>query len=167
MKISIIVPIYNVQKQLKRCIDSLLKQEDEKLNVQIILVNDGATDDSGKIAKAYYKKYNDKIIYLEKENGGLSDARNYGLKFIDSDSNYIAFVDSDDYISDKMYLKLLPYMEKEYDMVKIKVNQPTILGFGQENLLLFTQQQKKKWCLCQCQTPLNYLGKILKWKNIL
>ena len=122
MKISIIVPIYNVQKQLKKCIDSLLKQEDEKLNVQIILVNDGATDDSGKIAKTYYKKYNDKIIYLEKENGGLSDARNYGLKFIDSDSNYIAFVDSDDYISDKMYLKLLPYMEKEYDMVKIKVS---------------------------------------------
>ena len=122
MKISIIVPIYNVQKQLEKCIDSLLKQEDEKLKVQIILVNDGSTDNSGQIAKDYCKKYNNKIICLEKENGGLSDARNYGLRFLDSDSNYIAFVDSDDYISDKMYLKLLPYMEKKYDMIKIKIS---------------------------------------------
>ena len=70
MKISIIVPIYNVQKQLKRCIDSLLKQEDEKLNVQIILVNDGATDDSGKLPKRITKNIMTKSFILKKKMVG-------------------------------------------------------------------------------------------------
>lgn len=79
MKISIIVPIYNVEKQISRCIESLLEQESEKLQIEIILVNDGTKDNSGEIAKEYAKKNMDKIIYLEKENGGLSDARNFGI----------------------------------------------------------------------------------------
>ena len=95
IKISIIVPIYNVEKQLERCIESLLKQENKDLQTEIVLVNDGSTDDSGKIAKEYALKYKDKIIYLEKENGGLSDARNYGMNY--ATGQYIAFVDSDDY----------------------------------------------------------------------
>ena len=121
MKISIIVPIYNVQNQLSNCIESLLNQSCPKLDIQIILVNDGSTDNSGNIAKEYKDKYRDKIIYLEKENGGLSDARNYGLKFVDKDSDYISFVDSDDYISNNLYEKLLQYMNEKYDMIKIKV----------------------------------------------
>ena len=121
MKISIIVPIYNVQNQLSKCIESLLNQTSPKLDIQIILVNDGSTDNSSNIAKEYKDKYSDKIIYLEKENGGLSDARNYGLEFIDKDSDYISFVDSDDYISNNMYEKLLSYMNEKYDMIKIKV----------------------------------------------
>lgn len=73
----------------------------------------------GNIAKAYATKYPKQTIYLEKKNGGLSDARNYGLRYASGD--YITFVDSDDYVSDKLYEKLLPYMKENYDMVKIKI----------------------------------------------
>ncbi len=120
IKISIIVPIYNVEKQLERCIKSLLTQEDKDLQTEIILVNDGSTDDSGKIAKEYALKYKDKIIYLEKENGGLSDARNYGMSY--ATGQYIAFVDSDDYISEELYPKLVKYMIDDYDLIKIKIS---------------------------------------------
>lgn len=120
IKISIIVPIYNVEKQLERCIKSLLTQEDKDLQTEIILVNDGSTDDSGKIAKEYALKYKDKIIYLEKENGGLSDARNYGMNY--ATGQYIAFVDSDDYISEELYPKLVKYMMDDYDLIKIKIS---------------------------------------------
>ena len=75
-KVSVIVPIYNVEKYLEKCLDSLVNQTLK--DIEIILVNDGSTDNSGQIAKKYANKYKDKIIYLEKENGGLSDARNYG-----------------------------------------------------------------------------------------
>ena len=66
IKISIIVPIYNVEKQLERCIKSLLTQEDKDLQTEIILVNDGSTDDSGKIAKEYALKYKDYIFRKRK-----------------------------------------------------------------------------------------------------
>lgn len=119
VKVSVIVPIYNVEKQLERCILSLIEQKTEEISLQIILVNDGSTDNSGKIAKEYAEKYKDIIVYLEKENGGLSDARNFGVKYADGD--YISFVDSDDYIDKELYCKLLPYMQKKYDMVKISI----------------------------------------------
>ena len=119
MKISIIVPIYNVEKQLRRCIDSLLKQDSNELQTEIILVNDGSTDNSGNIAKEYASKYQDEIMYLEKENSGLSDARNYGMKY--ATGEYIAFVDSDDYVDEQLYVKLLKYMKDQYDLIKIRI----------------------------------------------
>ena len=117
VKISVIVPIYNVEKQLNRCIESLLKQKIQQ--IQIILVNDGSTDNSGKIAQEYAKKFPDKILYLEKENGGLSDARNYGIAH--ATGEYLTFVDSDDYISDNLYEDLEKYLEQDYDMIKFKI----------------------------------------------
>lgn len=126
MKISVIVPIYNVEKQLEKCINSLIEQELDGIKLQIILVNDGSKDNSGKIAKKYEIKYPEKILYLEKENGGLSDARNFGVKYANGD--YISFVDSDDYISDNLYIKLLPYMKEKYDMIKIKIDKVTENG---------------------------------------
>ena len=106
-KVSVVVPIYNVEKYLNRCLDSLVNQSLQ--DIQIILVNDGSTDESGKIAKKYQKENPEKVIYLEKENGGLSDARNYGMNY--ADGEYIAFLDSDDYIEkdayEKMYNKAL------------------------------------------------------------
>ena len=98
-KVSVIVPIYNVEKYLEKCINSLLSQTLE--DIQIILVNDGSKDNSGTIAKKYAKKNKDKVIYVEKENGGLSDARNYGLKYATGD--FVAFLDSDDYIEKNAY----------------------------------------------------------------
>ena len=98
-KVSVIVPIYNVEKYLEKCINSLLSQTLE--DIQIILVNDGSKDNSGNIAREYEKNNKNRIIYVEKENGGLSDARNYGLKYATSD--FIAFLDSDDYIEKNAY----------------------------------------------------------------
>ena len=98
-KVSVIVPIYNVEKYLEKCINSLLSQTLE--DIQIILVNDGSKDNSGNIAKEYEKNNKDRVIYVEKENGGLSDARNYGLKYANGD--FIAFLDSDDYIEKNAY----------------------------------------------------------------
>jgi len=98
-KVSVIVPIYNVEKYLEKCINSLLSQTLE--DIQIILVNDGSKDNSGTIAKKYAERNKDKVIYVEKENGGLSDARNYGLKYATGD--FVAFLDSDDYIEKNAY----------------------------------------------------------------
>lgn len=93
MKISIIVPIYNVEKYLERCILSIIKQTYQ--NIEIILVNDGSTDSSIEICKKY-SKLDPRILLIDKENGGLSDARNVGLQVAKGD--YVLFVDSDDYI---------------------------------------------------------------------
>ena len=101
-KVSVIVPIYNVEKYLEKCINSLLSQTLD--DIQIILVNDGSKDNSGNIAKEYEKNNKNRIIYVEKENGGLSDARNYGLKYATGD--FIAFLDSDDYIEKNAYEKM-------------------------------------------------------------
>lgn len=98
-KVSVVVPIYNVEEYLERCIESLVKQTLE--DIEIILVNDGSRDKSGTIAQEFQKKYPDKIKYVEKENGGLSDARNYGMKY--ATGEYIAFLDSDDYIEKNAY----------------------------------------------------------------
>ena len=98
-KVSVIVPIYNVEKYLEKCINSLLSQTLE--DIQIILVNDGSKDNSGNIAKEYEKNNKDRVTYVEKENGGLSDARNYGLKYATGD--FVAFLDSDDYIEKNAY----------------------------------------------------------------
>ena len=94
MLISIIVPVYNVENYLKECIDSILRQEFR--DYEIILVDDGSKDDSGKICDEYGKKYSF-ISVIHKKNGGLSDARNFGLKI--AKGEYILFIDSDDYIA--------------------------------------------------------------------
>lgn len=101
-KVSVIVPVYNVEKYIDKCLESLVNQTLK--DIEIIIVNDGSTDNSIKIIEEYKEKYKNKIIYLEKENGGLSDARNYGIPY--AKGEYIAFLDSDDYVDKKMYEKL-------------------------------------------------------------
>lgn len=96
--ISIVVPIYKVEKYLNRCIDSILNQTIN--NFELILVNDGSTDGCGKICDEYSRKDN-RIKVIHKENGGLSDARNTGIKA--AKGKYIGFIDSDDYIEADMY----------------------------------------------------------------
>ena len=114
-KVSVIVPIYNVEKYMDKCIESLINQTIQE--IEIILVNDGSTDNSGKIARKYQKQYPDKIIYLEKENGGLSDARNFGIPH--ASGEYIAFLDSDDYVELNTYEKMYEIAKEENsDMVE-------------------------------------------------
>ena len=100
--LSIIVPIYNVEQYLDRCIQSILNQTYQ--NLEIILGDDGATDCSGAIADSYAAK-DKRIKVFHKENGGLSDARNYGLEHVTGD--YILFIDSDDFIVNIMCERLI------------------------------------------------------------
>ena len=97
-KISIIVPVYNVVKWLRECMNSLINQSFKK--IEIICIDDGSTDDSGKILDEYAQKDN-RIKVIHKENGGVSSARNAGLDI--ATGEYIAFVDPDDYVHPKTY----------------------------------------------------------------
>lgn len=105
--ISVIVPIYNVEEYLAECLDSIVCQT--KQDFEVIMVDDGSTDSSGEIAKAYAEKYPN-FHYLYKENNGLGCARNYGVAH--SDSKYIIFMDSDDKISEDLYEKMFNAAEK-------------------------------------------------------
>ena len=100
-KISVIVPTYNIQPYVDRCVKSLLAQT--YANIEIILVDDGSTDQSGAICD-YYKEKDDRVVVLHKKNGGLSDARNAGLNY--ANGTWIAFVDGDDYVAEN-YLQRL------------------------------------------------------------
>lgn len=100
-KISIIVPVYNAEKYLARCIDSILNQT--FTDYEVLLVNDGSTDDSLLVCKSYVEK-DSRIKLIDKENGGLSSARNVGLK--QASGEYIGFVDNDDWISENFYERL-------------------------------------------------------------
>lgn len=100
--ISIIIPVYNVEQYVTKCVESVINQTYK--NIQIILIDDGSTDNSGKICDDFKLKDN-RIEVIHKKNGGLSDARNAGLKIVKGD--YIGFVDSDDYIAADMYETML------------------------------------------------------------
>lgn len=115
-KVSIIVPVYNVEKYLNRCIDSIIKQTFE--NIEIILVDDGSTDNSSKICDEYALK-DHRIKVIHKANGGLSEARNYGIDVATGD--YLLFVDSDDYIDVNLIKNLEQYMDNQLDVIKFKI----------------------------------------------
>ena len=106
--ISIIVPVYKVEKYLPECIESILKQTYS--NLEIILVDDGSPDNSGKICDEYAEK-DSRIKVIHKENGGVSSARNLGIE--KSTGQYIAFIDADDYISNSYCEKILEKLKQE------------------------------------------------------
>lgn len=105
--ISIVVPIYNVEKYIDKCIESLINQTYK--NIEIILVDDGSKDNCGNIIENFAKK-DRRIKIIHKENGGLSDARNYGIDI--AKGEYICFVDSDDYVKKDMCECMLKLSEK-------------------------------------------------------
>ncbi|KFF14637.1 glycosyl transferase family 2 [Chryseobacterium soli] len=107
-KISIIVPVYNVENYLAKCLDSLVGQSHQ--HIEIVVVNDGSKDQSEQIIQQYAQKYPEKIKAFSKINGGLSDARNFGLDRATGD--YIGFVDSDDYVTETMFEEMLQLAEK-------------------------------------------------------
>lgn len=118
-KISIIVPVYNTGKYIKKCLNSIVANQTMK-NLEIIIVNDGSTDNSEEIIKKWIEEQetNTEIKYFKKENGGLSDARNYGVGKATGD--YISFIDSDDYIENNIYKNLEKYMNEDIDLIKFK-----------------------------------------------
>ena len=118
-KLSIIVPIYNVEQYLRKCVDSLLNQDIPSSEYEIILVDDGSTDGSGAICDDYvhrlengdWKLENVQIRVIHRENGGLSAARNSGLEV--AQGEYIMFVDSDDYIEPNVLGGLIAQIERD------------------------------------------------------
>lgn len=118
-KVSIVVPVYNAEKYLSRCVESLLNQTHR--NMEILLVDDGSTDRSGEMCGEFAAKYPE-ILVFHKENGGSSSARNLGIR--NATGDYVGFCDSDDYVERDMYENLLQavYEHEDADIVQIQTN---------------------------------------------
>ncbi len=114
IKLTIIVPVYNVEKYIEKCVDSILAQKLK--NYEIILINDGSTDNSGNICERYARKYKN-IKTIHQINKGLSGARNAGIK--KAKGEYLMFIDSDDFINDKISLNEIIDKAKE-DVIQFK-----------------------------------------------
>lgn len=108
-KISFIIPVYNAENFIERCLTNLLKYEGE--DVEFIIINDGSTDSSDKIIEKYAKK-DDRIIYINKENTGVSNSRNIGIK--KASGEYIIFIDIDDYLEENSINKLIDLLNTNY-----------------------------------------------------
>ena len=109
MKLSIIVPVYNVEKYVEKCLNSLCNLETEN---EIIIVNDGSTDSSLKIVEEFKKNHdNENIVIISQENKGLSEARNTGLR--KAKGEYVSFIDSDDFVDKKLYEMMIKKVIKD------------------------------------------------------
>ena len=116
LDLSIIVPVYNMEKYLHKCIDSLINQKAVEYTYEIICINDGSTDSSLNILKEYKKKNNELIKIINIENGGVSNARNVGMK--NSLGKLITFVDSDDWVDDNLVkLSVENMKDKNVDLI--------------------------------------------------
>ncbi len=134
--ISVIVPAYNVKPYLERCINSIINQTYQEL--EIILVDDGSTDDTGVLCDAIAER-DKRIVVLHKENGGLSDARNAGLEV--AAGEFISFIDADDYIELDMYEQMIEEMEDE-TVSLVAVGFIVTNADGKENVLAAEQKRK-------------------------
>lgn len=142
-QVSVIIPIYNVEEYLSECIESVIKQSLFN-KTKILLINDGSPDNSDQIAKGYAEKY-DNIYYYEKVNGGLSSARNYGMKYVDTE--FVMFLDSDDMLEKDAIKHLLDMITKDSelelvigDLVMFPVKTPKYqwkFSFGQGDFIVY------------------------------
>lgn len=118
MKLSVIIPVYKAESTIRRCLDSLLNQPHK--DIEIIVINDGSPDTSGEICKEYAEKHPE-VIYIEKENGGVSTARNMGLDIACGD--YVVFVDSDDWVYDNYFTTIENVLKEDnWDLVQYSQN---------------------------------------------
>ena len=116
-KLSVIIPVYNAEKTLKKCIESVLRQKNDE--IEIVIINDGSKDSSDEIIQQY-KENNPKMIsYYKKKNTGIADTRNYGIK--KAKGKYIMFLDADDYLDLHLYGRINRYIEKDIDLIKFKL----------------------------------------------
>lgn len=159
-KISIIIPVYNTENYLEKCISSVINQS--YTNLEILLVDDGSTDGSGIICDKYAKK-DQRVKVFHKKNGGASTARNLGLRY--AKGEFIGFVDSDDYIDFDMYEILLKEMDEDVDMVSCgtmlefpsRVEQKKYITNLVRNCKKYTKEEgieqlllDKAFCFSQC-----------------
>lgn len=152
--ISVIVPVYNVEKLLPRCVDSILAQT--YYNLEIILVDDGTKDRGGMICDEYAAK-DSRIRVIHKENGGLSSARNAGMDI--AQGEYIAFVDSDDWIEPKMYEHMLSLAQK-YDVKLVCAGRYDVSEkTGQKTVGLCPKKE-------ECISAEELVGRIFLWDGL-
>lgn len=139
-KISVIVPAYNAEKTIGKCLETLVNQTHQ--NMEIITIDDGSKDNTLKIMKEYQKKYPEKVIIISRENKGIGYTRNEGIK--KATGKYIGFIDSDDYVELEMYEHLLKHMKKTksdivvcdyYQFDAKKRVERTVANFETTNLL--------------------------------
>ena len=138
IRYSVIIPVYNAEKTIERCLKSLTDQN--RQDVEIIVVNDGSNDDTASVIKRYADK-NSSIIYVSQENSGVSVARNKGIDY--ASGIYITFVDSDDYVTED-YFRELDNMENDVDLCYFQRN---IIGGKQiqETELFSKINASKEW----------------------
>lgn len=129
--VSIIVPVYNVEKYLRDCVDSLVNQTIDKSKMEILLINDGSTDSSLEICREYESQYPNLVKVFSKENEGLSATRNFGIKH--AQGKYLMYIDSDDYFSLETVKNVTEFFDEVYDEVDLVTyfEQP----YGNGNLL--------------------------------
>ena len=144
--ISVIIPVYNVEKHLKKCLDSIVNQTYK--NLEIILINDGSKDNSDEICREFAEK-DDRIIYVSRENRGVSATRNEGIEMAHGD--YFSFIDSDDYLELDTFEYLLNLIkEKDVDAVNYEhfITYPNkeevVHRFAEENYGLFDRYGAQK-----------------------
>lgn len=123
IKLTIIIPVYNVERYLGRCLDSVCRQGFEKGELEVLLIDDGSKDGSNRIAQEYALRF-PFIRVLRKDNGGLSSARNYGIDH--AQGKYVMFLDSDDYIAESVLAGLVERIERE---------NLDFLGYGLRNII--------------------------------
>ena len=116
-KLSIIVPVYNTEKHLKKCFDSIINQNNSE--IEVVVINDGSTDNSEVIIKEYTEQYKDVFKYYKKDNSGVADTRNFGIE--KATGEYIMFLDSDDYIDKKLYDNIKKYIDENVELIKYKM----------------------------------------------
>ena len=166
-KISIIIPVFNVEKYLKRCVDSILEQKNN--NFEIILVDDGSTDKSPEICDLYADQYSN-VLVIHKVNSGPSDARNAGLDL--ATGEWVMFVDSDDYVRNDCFEKILRSLSNRVDLLifgssffdetgqlikQSTLDNSTFVLYGEQQKLDFVIQQ-----LLMCKVGWEVWGKVFK-----
>ena len=152
-KISVIVPVYNVETYQARCVDSILNQS--YANLEVILVDDGSKDASGSICDKYAEKDN-RIRVIHKENGGLSSARNAGLDV--ACGEYITFVDSDDWIEPLAYGWMMEAMVR-YDVKMVCAGRYDVDGATGEKTVGLCPQKE------EVLSGEEMAGRIFTWDN--
>ena len=154
-KVTIVVPIYNVEKYLDKCLYSIINQSYR--NLEIICINDGSKDNSEKIVLEY-KKNDKRIVYIKKKNGGLSSARNTGIEKATGD--YICFVDSDDWVNHEYVKKLVNNLEENNSDISI-CNIKHIYEDGKEKKVSFGITENKVMDECETLKEL-FIGDLLQ-----
>ena len=153
-KLSVIIPVYNVENYLRRCLDSVLNQQLK--DIEVLLIDDGSTDNSGNICDEYEKK-DERIKTIHKENGGLSSARNVGIR--EATADFITFIDSDDWIALDIYKYAMELQEKKNaDIVQFAFEKVYSESCGEKNLEIQCREYDGKElipCIYQNNTPIS------------